>query len=607
VVSGNAPKRSSRSGGPRPGSPTRLQHPPSGAKPDLASELEVTRQELGEALDQQAALRDVLGVISQSPFALGPVLDAVIQNAVRLSDADSGSLVRIENEVGLLAAHVGMSDERVAQQAEFYQTHPHAPGRSSLTGRVLMERRSVQIRDTDADHEYVQPFMEHPRSMLGVPLLRPEGIAGVIVVRRETIGGFSAQQVKLVEAFAAQAVIAMENVRLFNETKESLEQQRAISEILSAISIAGSDVKPVFDAVVHKAGVLCNAEWSLVWQRQTDGFHLVSSSGSTDSFLETQRDRVEVLTRDSLVGRTALEKRPVHIPDVLADPEYGLLDDQLAGGYRTTLGVPILHDGEVIGVIALSRNQVRPFTERQVALVVTFADQAAIAIENVRLFQAVERQRQELTRFVSPQVASLLTSDEGQRLLEGHRRAITVLFCDLRGFSPFSETAEPEEVLGVLREYHAAMGELIVTHGGTLEHFAGDGMMVFFNDPVLVPDHEFRAVRLAVAMRTRFEAMAQAWHRKGYELGFGIGAAVGHATLGRIGFEGRYDYGAIGNAVIVASRLSGEAKAGQILLTQRLLAAVEERVDAEAIGELSLKGQSRPTAAYNVMALHAPE
>ncbi len=232
-------------------------------------------------------------------------------------------------------------------------------------------------------------------------------------------------------------------------------------------------------------------------------------------------------------------------------------------------------------------------------------DLAVALNENVRLLQAVERQRQELTRFVSPQVAALLTSDEGQRLLDGHRRSITVLFCDLRGFSAFSETAEPEEVLAVLREYHAAMGELIVAHSGTLEHFAGDGMMVFFNDPVSIPGHERQAVQLAIAMRARFAELSQGWRRRGHELGFGIGAAVGHATLGRIGFEGRYDYGAVGNVVIVASRLCGAAKDGQILLTQRLHAAVEQHVNAEFVGELSLKGQTRPVPAFNVMALRA--
>ncbi|MDQ2951809.1 MAG: response regulator [Chloroflexota bacterium] len=215
-------------------------------------------------------------------------------------------------------------------------------------------------------------------------------------------------------------------------------------------------------------------------------------------------------------------------------------------------------------------------------------------------YDTVQRQREELSRFLSPQIAELITSDEGKRMLDGHRRAVTVVFCDFRGFTQFSETSEPEEVLSVLRTYHRAMGELIAEHGGTLEHFEGDGMMIFFNDPVEMPEHELRAVRMAIAMRDRFAELAVPWKKKGYELGLGFGAAVGYATLGRIGFEGRYDYAAIGNVTILASRLSGRAAAGQILVSQRLNAAIEDRIEAEPVGELELKGMSRPVPAFSV-------
>src|SRR5204863_4571276 len=160
------------------------------------------------------------------------------------------------------------------------------------------------------------------------------------------------------------------------------------------------------------------------------------------------------------------------------------------------------------------------------------------AARQAELLRTIQLQKEELSRFLSPQVAALVSSPEGAQLLAGHRRIATSVFCDLRNFTPFSEAAEPEEVLGVLREYHKAMGELIVEHGGTLEHFAGDGMMVFFNDPVPQDDHVERAVRMAIAMRARFEELAARWHKAGYELGLGIGIATGYATLGRIGFEG---------------------------------------------------------------------
>ena len=225
--------------------------------------------------------------------------------------------------------------------------------------------------------------------------------------------------------------------------------------------------------------------------------------------------------------------------------------------------------------------------------------------ENAALLLTVQRQREELARFVSPQVAALVATDEGQQLLAGHRRAVTAVFADLRGYTAFAETAEPEELLGVLREYHAAMGARIVEHEGTLEHFAGDGLHVWFNDPVEQPDHALRAVRMALAMRDDVAGLTKGWARRGYDLGFGVGISTGFATAGRIGYEGRYDYAAIGNAVVIAARLSGKAASGQILVSQRTHAAVEDDVEADAVEGLELKGVSHPVTAFSVRSLRA--
>ncbi|OLC50811.1 MAG: adenylate/guanylate cyclase domain-containing response regulator [Candidatus Rokubacteria bacterium 13_1_40CM_4_69_39] len=208
-----------------------------------------------------------------------------------------------------------------------------------------------------------------------------------------------------------------------------------------------------------------------------------------------------------------------------------------------------------------------------------------------------------LKRFFSPQLAEMIVSGDADDPLKSHRREITVVFLDLRGFTSFAETSEPEEVMGVLREYHAEMGRLILEHEGTLERFTGDGMMIFFNDPVPVPDAPARAVRMAVAMRQRVDELLVRWRKRGYDLDFGVGVAQGYATIGAIGFEGRLDYGAIGTVTNLAARLCGEAKPGQILISQRVYGAVEDSVDVEELGGLTLRGFSKPVPAFNVLRL----
>jgi len=208
-----------------------------------------------------------------------------------------------------------------------------------------------------------------------------------------------------------------------------------------------------------------------------------------------------------------------------------------------------------------------------------------------------------LRRFFSPQLAELILAGDADDPLKSHRREVTVVFLDLRGFTAFAETAEPEEVMTVLREYHAEMGKLILEAEGTLERFAGDGIMIFFNDPVPVPDPAARAVRMAAAMRERIVSLTEAWRKRGFELDFGVGIAQGYATIGAIGFEGRLDYGAIGTVTNLASRLCGEAKPGQILISQRVVGGVEGVAEVEPIGELTLKGFQRPVRAFNVVRL----
>lgn len=380
------------------------------------------------------------------------------------------------------------------------------------------------------------------------------------------------------------------------------EREAAVQDVIQTIAQSTFDLDRVLQTVIDQAVHLCHADVGNIARLEGDVYRVVAFTSFAPEYERLVRERIYVPGRDSIIGRVVLERQVVHVADVLDDPEYQLKDLQRAGGYRSVLGVPMLRNGSPIGAIAVARTEVRPFNETEIRLLEIFADHVVVAVENVRLFQTVERQRTELARF-APQVAKLLSSDEGQKLLAGHRREITALFCDLRGFTAFAETAEPEEVLGVLGEYHAVVGELVVAHAGTVEHFAGDGLMVFFNDPVPTADHELAAVRMAVEMMKRFDRLAAAWRKRGVDLGLGVGIATGYTTLGRVGFEGRYDYAAIGTVVILASRLSDVASPGEILLSQRVHAAVEDHVVTEPPRELPLKGFSRPVVAVPVVEL----
>jgi class 3 adenylate cyclase len=287
----------------------------------------------------------------------------------------------------------------------------------------------------------------------------------------------------------------------------------------------------------------------------------------------------------------------------------------------------------------VTRGEVRPFQEHELELMKGFADQAVIAIENARLlselrdsYRMVQQQAGKLAdqsqeliklnrqleqrvadqvgeiermsrlrRFLPPQVADLIVASGTEKQLESHRREITALFCDLRGFTGFSESSDPEDVMALLRDYHEAIGRIIIKYGGTLERFAGDGVMVIFNDPVPVENPALQAVLMALDMRTEIGALIERWRMLGHELGFGIGIAHGFATLGTIGFEGRRDYAAIGTVSNVASRLCDEAKPGQILISPRVMLAVDKAVTVEPVGEFALKGIRRPMLAYNVL------
>src|SRR5262245_373067 len=540
--------------------------------------------------------------------------------------------------------------------------HPIRPDRETVLGRAVLEVRAVQDvradpgwrpRDRMSKGQVVGLF----RTVLGVPLLRERTPIGVIMLMRPDARPFTDKQIELATTFADQAVIAIENARLFDEVQartrelsESLEQQTATSEVLQVISSSPTELEPVFQAMLANAVRVCDAKLgSLVLcdgdlLRPVARYNMPPEMGTDLRKLDPRANRVDQGTSTARAVRT---KQIVHTADIRKEP---FLDESIRAvavkyGLRTVLAVPLLQENAVLGVIVIYRKEVRPFSDRQIELVKNFAHQAVIAIENVRLLnelsqrttdlreardrvtaqaadletwnrtleQRVAEQVAEIERvgrlksFLPPQIAQLVVSAGHESVLESHRRDVSVVFCDLRGFTAFSELAEPEEVMLVLREYHTKLGVLNNKFEGTVERFSGDGLLVVFNDPLPCPDASMRAVQMALEMRDEVAKLSAKWSHSGHDIGFGVGIAHGYATLGSVGYEGRLQYSVTGKVANLASRLCDQAKNGQILVDINVFSAVETLADVEFAGELALKGFSRPVKAFNVCHLRSPQ
>jgi len=359
--------------------------------------------ELRESLQQQTATADVLKVISSSTFDLETILDTLTASAAKICQADKGAIFEKDGDVYRLAAHFGLSGEEEQQAKQYAREQPLEPGRGSLVGRVAMAGRVVHIEDVLADPEYKASVYQRAfgfRSNLGVPLLREGSVIGVFALMRTEVNSFTEREIELVSTFADQAAIAIENTRLLSELRESLQQQTATADVLKVISRSTFDLQTVLDTLVESAARLCEAENANIWQPKSDIYRLAASY---NDYIES-KNFLEAIAiepgRGTIVGRSLLERTTVHVHDVSADPEYTLARAQELGRFRTVLAVPMLREGVAIGVFALTRREMRPFTDKQIELVTTFADQAAIAIENVRLFENVETRTRELAKLL---------------------------------------------------------------------------------------------------------------------------------------------------------------------------------------------------------------
>ena len=579
--------------------------------------------ETREALDQQTATAEVLQVINASPGDLAPVFDAMLEKATGLCDAAFGFLDTYDGEFFHRIALRGATPEI----AEFMTRTPHPVGPDNAHGRLLRGEPVVHIADITEDKAFLsgdplrQALVElGGRTLLAVPLRKEGVLLGDFIIFRKEVRPFSDKQIALLQNFAAQAVIAMENARLITETREALEQQTATAEVLQVINSSPGDLAPVFDAILEKAHALCGAPCGSLQIFDGELFRAVATRGLPEAYATILRRGVRSSDVDpGAIVQFDFAERAAHSPD----NQNARIAVEVAK-LRTVMFVPLRKDDALIGRIAAGRQEARPFTEKQIALLENFAAQAVIAIENARLLGELRQRTEEvaelnrglearvaeqvdelgrvgrLKRFLAPQLAELIVSQGDEKILESHRREIVVVFCDLRGYTAFTETAEPEEVLDFLREYHGALGPLVSQFEGTLDQFSGDGIMVFFNDPVPIPDSAERAVNMAVAMREAAGTLIADWRERGRDLGFGAGIAQGYATLGQIGFSERSGYTAIGTVCNVAARLCAEAKDGQILLSQRVNVALKGSVATKQVGALALKGLAQPVIAYNV-------
>jgi class 3 adenylate cyclase/HAMP domain-containing protein len=453
---------------------------------------------------------------------------------------------------------------------------------------------------------------------------------------------FNSMAGQLKETYAGLESKVEERTR---DLAQSINELKVLEEVGRAVA-SSLDLNAVLPTVASRALEIARADAVLIYgyDAAERRFNLVEANGIDKS---ADGEHLTIAEGQSILSEAAASGEPIAIPDFANIADIPLRDVAIAAGFQAVLVVPLVDQQGVLGALVVLRRAAGEFPPGLIGLMRTFANQAVLAMRNARLFTEVDHKGRELAlahdivqqqadklqeqtgqlrnwnksleervekqlgeierirrleRFLAPQVAQLIASSDGHdALLDSHRREVTVVFCDLRGFTSFTETTEPEEAMNVLREYHAALGELIFRYEGTLDRYAGDGVMILFNAPIQFEDHTKRAVKMAVEMRDAIGLLTQKWRNRGHSLGFGVGIALGYATLGQVGFEHRLEYAAIGSVTNLASRLCDEAKAGQVVVSRRVYGMVEQWVEAAPIDDLVLKGFNHPVLAMEIL------
>ncbi len=458
----------------------------------------------------------------------------------------------------------------------------------------------------------------------------------------ELANQFNGMAGQLAETYSGLEEKVKERTR---DLAQSINELKVLEEVGRAVA-SSLDLNAVLPTVAARALEITHADAVLIYGYDA-GNHQFSLAESIGIDRSAEGGHRAIDADHSPLGEAATSGEPIAIPQLGAIPEHPLRDVAIEAGFNSVLVVPLVDQTGILGSLVVLRRNEGEFSDNLIGLMKTFAHQAVLAMRNARLFTEVDHKSRELQdansivsqqarklqeqtdqlkdwnksleervetqlgeierirrleRFLAPQVAQLIASSDGHEgLLDSHRREVTVVFCDLRGFTAFTETTEPEEAMNVLREYHAALGELIFKYEGTLDRYAGDGVMILFNAPIQFDDHTARAVRMAVEMRDTIGGLTDKWRNRGHNLGFGIGIALGYATLGQIGFEQRLEYAAIGSVTNLASRLCDEAKANQIVVSRRVYGMVEPWVEGKPIDDLNLKGFNHPILAAEIL------